>query len=193
MAAQDKGRILELLGSGLSVGVVASTVGCDQSYVSQLMSLDEFSSKVVELRSKSLLAATKRDRAIDEIEDDLIQNLGEIVSRREIYKPREILAAFAVLNKAQRRGTAATDSLTINNTVVQLLLPDAITKEFTKNLQGEVIEVEGKSMQTMPAQSLLKHLASTKGAVHGEAYERIGRFISPVIEVIDNDKPKDGT
>jgi hypothetical protein len=40
--AVDNEKIKELLGSGLSNDVVASAVGCDPSYVSQLMSNETF-------------------------------------------------------------------------------------------------------------------------------------------------------
>lgn len=179
MLIHDRDRILELLGSGLANGIVASTIGCDPAIITNLMAEEEFSSKVVELRSKSLLAATKRDRSIDEIEEDLIEILGEQVKTRQIYKPREVLQAFSVLNRAQRRGNPAEAGVTINNNIVQLVLPTSVTQGFTKNIQGEVIEVEGQSLQTMPAQSLLKHLASTKGDQSAEVYERIGRYIAP--------------
>lgn len=178
----DKDRILELLGSGLANGVVASTVGCDPALISQLMSQEDFAAKVVELRTTSRLAATKRDRNIDSIEDNLIELLKEQVETRQIYKPRDVLMAFNVLNKAQRRGNPNQDGLTINNNVVELTMPVTLVANFTKNTQGEVIEVEGQTMQTMPAQSLLRHLARTKGAGGGEVYEKIGRFIAPAIE-----------
>lgn len=180
--AQDKDRILELLGSGLSNTIVATTVGCDPSYITQLMSTEEFSSAVIERRSATLLSASKRDRKADNVEDTLLDLLKEHVETRQIYKPADVLRAYATINRATRRGNPADQSVTINNNIVQLTIPTVVIKNFTKNTHGEVIEVEGQDMQTMPAQSLLKHLARTKGVEGGQVYERVGRFIAPAVE-----------
>lgn len=180
--AQDKDRIIELLGTGLTPGVVANAVGCEPAYITQLMSQEEFASQVIERRSKSLLAATDRDRRLDSIEDLLIDKFKEQVETYQITKPRDILMALTHINRATRRGNPADASLTINQQVVQLTLPVTVVKSFTTNTHGEVIEVEGKAMQTMPAQSLLRHLASSKGEVDGEVYKKISRFIAPAIE-----------
>lgn len=178
----DQDRILELLGSGLAPGIVATTVGCEASFISQLMSQEEFAAKVVEKRSASLLAATARDRKADTLEDTLLDRLTEAVQTREIYKPREVLQAYNIVSRAPRRGNPADAGVVINNNVVQLTLPVVVVRNFTKNNEGEVIEVEGQTMQTMPAASLLKHLAGTKGDERGQVYEKIGRFIAPPIE-----------
>jgi len=55
---QDKDRILKLLGSGLGGEVVSATVGCDPSYISQLMADEEFRSRVLAMRIESLTADT---------------------------------------------------------------------------------------------------------------------------------------
>jgi hypothetical protein len=158
--ALDKEQIRDLLGSGLSNEIVATAVGCNPSYISQLMSEEEFAAEVVALRSANLTANNKRDRSIDSIEDNIIERLADAVNSGTIYKPRELLQAFAVLNRAVRRGVPAHESLTINNKVVTLSIPTAVVQNFTVNTQGEVVEVEGQTMVTMPAHQLLRKLQS---------------------------------
>jgi hypothetical protein len=179
----DKDRILALLGSGLPNGAVASAVGCQPSYITELMAKEEFAAKVIELRTASLLEANQRDSSINAIEDMLISKVHELVETQQIYKPRDVLAAFNVLNKAVRRGNPTKDSVNNQHVTVELTLPNSVTMNFVKNIQNEIVEIEGRPMQTMPAQSLLKHLAGSRGPDRGKTYEQLGRFIAPTIEV----------
>jgi len=150
---QDKDRILKLLGSGLGGEIVSATVGCDPSYISQLMSDEDFRSRVLALRIESLTADTQRDRAIDEIEDVLIEKLKAGLDF--LVSTKDILRAYAVINAAKRRGAKATDTTVVNNNIVNLILPRIIVQKYTVSRTGEVVEVEGKPLVTIPAQRLL--------------------------------------
>lgn len=150
---QDKDRILKLLGSGLGGEVVSATVGCDPSYISQLMSDEDFRQKVLALRIESLTADTARDRAIDEIEDVLIEKLKAGLDF--LVSTKDILRAYAVINAAKRRGAKATDTTVVNNNIVNLILPRIIVQKYTLSRTGEVVEVEGRPLVTVPAQQLL--------------------------------------
>lgn len=149
-------QIQELLGQGLSNEVVATAVGCTTSYITQLMSEDTFLQVVIGLRAKNLQANTKRDRSIDSLEDKLIEKFEGMIPY--ITKPMEILAAMRTTNAMVRRGVSATDSTVINQTVVNLTMPTNIMQNFVKNSQGEVVEVAGKTLVTMPAHQLLRNL-----------------------------------
>lgn len=179
--ALDKRKIQELLGTGLSNDVVASAVGCDTSYISQLMANEEFASAVVAMRTLSLTANSARDKSIDSIEDALLNKLKELVDTDQFYKPNDVLRAVAVVNAAKRRGVAAHESLTVNQTVVNLMIPIQVVQTFTTNTQGEVVEVEGQTLVTMPAHTLLKKLVETKGD-KSAVYEKISRHIPAAIE-----------
>lgn len=179
--ATDKNKIKELLGSGLSNDVVASAVGVTPAYIAQLLSQTEFADDVIELRTKSLTAANDRDRRIDKIEDTLIDKLNEAIDGGQVYKPRDLLHSFAVLNAARRRGVPATASVTLNQQIVQLILPKEVIRHFTATPQGEVIDitVDGEKKQTlvtMPSGELLKQL-SAKGSENGSQYEKLRRFL----------------
>lgn len=156
----DTERAKKLLGMGLSGETVAATLGCDASYISQLMSSDQFREEVIQLRMETLTAATERDQAIDLIEDALLTKIANSVDY--IVKPRDMIAAFNVINGAKRRGAGLGQSSMQNNVVVNLTLPQVVQQKFVTNPQGEVIEVDGKTTITMPSAQLLKQLAATK-------------------------------
>lgn len=177
--AVDKNQIQELLGSGLSNEIVATAVGCDPSYITQLMSQQEFASKVIELRTVALTANSRRDRTIDEIEDKILEKLDTVIDQNGFYKPADILRAAAVVNAMKRRGVPATESLTVNNTVVNLQMPVQIVHSYVKNPTGEVVEVDGKTLVTASSHTLLEELARTRGGKDGEPnkYREAGKFL----------------
>lgn len=179
--ATDKRQIQELLGSGLSNEVVASAVGCSAAYVTQLMADEEFAAGVVTLRTQNLTADSARDRVASTIEDSLLDKLKEMIESGQIYKFNDVLRAYAIVNKAVRRGVQAGASLTVNNTVVNLMIPEKVVRTFTTNAQGEVVDVEGQTLVTMPAHTLLKQLSQSKGE-SGGVYEKISRHIPAAIE-----------
>lgn len=167
----DLERAKKLLGSGVQAELVAATLGCEASYISQLLADDVFREQVITLRVANLTAATERDNRIDGIEDDLLTKLKD--SLDYIVKPREILAAFNVINAAKRRGAGIGQNTVQNNIVVQLTLPTVITQKFITNTKGEIIEVDGQTTVTMPPAQLLKQLASEKEMTDGIKAEEL--------------------
>lgn len=183
--AIDTEQVKQLLGSGLSNEVVATAVGCEPSYITQLMSDEQFAADVINLRAVTLTANTRRDRSIDGIEDKLLEKLQDAVEMNSFYKPRDILHAANIVNKMQRRGVPAHESLTVQNKIVQLIMPTQIIQQFVTNTQGEVIEVttgEGskQTLTTMPAQQLLRKLAQDAGdSGDGNKYRELQKFLPP--------------
>lgn len=176
--ALDKEQIKGLLGTGLSNEVVATAVGCDPSYITQLMSDETFSGEVISLRAAALTANSKRDRKADGIEDKLLLRLEEAVDNNLIYKPNDILRATAIVNNMKRRGVPANESLNLNNRIVNLTIPVRIQQQFITNANGEVVEVAGKTLVTMNSQTLLKELAETSGSTDGKSkFEQVGRYL----------------
>lgn len=174
-------KIKELLGSGLSNDVVASAVGCTLPWISELMSDPQFAADVVELRSKSLTAHTDRDRRIDGIEDKLISKLEEAVDDGSVYKPKDILQAFHLVNLAKRRGVPAHANMTAQTTIINLTLPQQLLKQFTMTAHGEVIDVETEdgarqTLVTMPAHTLLQTLAK-RSEKDGEKYGEVAKYL----------------
>lgn len=161
----DKERAKKLLGSGVQAELVAATLGCEASYISQLLSDDQFREQVISLRVQALSAATERDNEIDSLEDVLLGKLKDSIDY--ILKPREILAAFNVINNAKRRGAGVGQNTVQNNVVVNLTLPTIVQQRFVTNTNGEVIEVDGRTTVTMPPAQLLKNLAADKELTDG--------------------------
>jgi len=175
-------KIKELLGNGLSNEVVANAVGVHPSYVSQLLSDETFYNEVVELKTKSLVAASARDRGLDSIEEKLIHKLDELVDAGMFYKPDSVLRALSVINRAVRRGVSSHEGAVAQKTVVTLNLPVTILNSFKKNSMNEVIEVtsgEGatQTLVTMPATALMSKLASQTSGKSSKIYDEIRRFI----------------
>jgi len=167
----DKERIKELLGNGLSNTHVATAVGCEESYISQLLSDEQFHAEVVSMRMKTLTEANSRDKRLNALEDIVIDKLEAQIEW--ITKPREMLQALAVINNAKRRGVPAHEAVTINNNIVNLQIPAVALRNFVTTPQGEVVQVEGQTLVTMPAPQLLKQLAEAKRGEGGDVYEKV--------------------
>lgn len=170
--AVNTDKVKSLLGLGLSQEQVASAVGCTVSFISQLMSEESFSQEVVEKRTEALQAATSRDLLTDGIEDALISKLKNSLDM--IYKPRDILHAFATVNRAVRRGIQQTAAPVQQTTVVTLQIPTQIVQRFTMSATKEVIQVDDQTLVTMNSTTLLRDLQ--KSATH-ERYAEVARFL----------------
>lgn len=158
---QNKDRIKNLLGSGLSPELVASAVGCEPSFISQLMSDNDFAFEVAKIRAEDLESLQGRDKKYDSIEDLLLERLENVLPL--MMKPRDILSALQVINSAKRRAAdiinplGAGTKVVIQN-VVQLQLPEKVVQTFERNINNEVVSVEGKSLVAMPTSELLKEM-----------------------------------
>lgn len=179
----DKSRALTLLGSGLGPTEVGTTLGCDPSYVSQLLMDDSFRTQVLALRIENLQAATQRDRKIDKLEDEVLEKLEDNI--KWMTKTNDIIRAFAIINAAKRRGAVTGGDLTVHQTIVAISLPPAARREFITNQQGEVVQVGDKTTLTMPLQNLLrdrlrKQITSEKPSEpEGRTYEQAATDNSP--------------
>lgn len=177
--AVNKEQVKQLLGSGLTAETVASAVGCEPSYISQLLGEDAFAAEVSNLRAQALMANTARDTTIGSIEAKLLKRLETAVDEGLFFKPRDVLAAVVQVNRMQRRGASAPTTLHQQNNIVTLQLPAAAAPLFKISNAGEVVEVDGQTLVTMPARSLLTNLATRRGGGTNEdnKYERARRFI----------------
>lgn len=147
-------RALTLLGQGVPPTAVANALGVDISRISQLLSQDEFASKVVEKKFEALSKNNERDGSIDSIEDKLIKKLGDCLPF--MTRPMELVKAFQVINAAKRRGQTAPETLTQNQTIIQLNIPAIILNKFTTNINNQVVQVGEQSLLTIPSGQMLK-------------------------------------
>lgn len=152
-----KEKILKLLGAGIPPGLVATTVGCEPSYVSQLLGDEEFALSVAQLRCAQLEAATERDGKYDSLEDKLLEKLEDVLPF--MVKPRDILDALTRINAAKRRGAQPVSGAeNTKQTIINLTLPQTVVHNYITNQQGEVIEVGQRPLVNMPATDLMKSL-----------------------------------
>jgi hypothetical protein len=186
----NKDRMLTLLGSGLGPQEVATTLGCDQSYVSQQLMDEDFKALVLARRVEHLQAATERDKKINSIEDDLIQKLQDSIPY--MLKSDQILRAFHVVNRAARRGASQGAAINITQNVVQLNLPPAARKLFTTSHTGEVVEVDSRSTSTKSLGELMRERAHGSANSPGGKPESKGHERSREVEIIADGFPTPG-
>lgn len=154
-------RALALLSQGLGPEVVAAAVGVSTSRISQLLSTPEFAAQVAEGRYENLAKHNQRDNAYDSMEDSLLKKLQDCLPF--MMRPMEILKAIQVINAAKRRGSSAPESITSQQTVVQLIMPTQILQSFTTNVNNQVIKAGQQDLVTVQSASMDKLLSSSKG------------------------------
>ena len=152
-----QGQVLEMLGNGLSPEVTAAALGITAGYVSQLVSEESFSKQVAERRFTNLQAATTRDRKYDNIEDTLATKLEDSLAL--MFKPTDIVRTLAVVNNLKRRGADAPANTTINQTVVNLILPDVLTHKFKVNENNQVVSAGNQELITIQSAHLSAKLS----------------------------------
>ena len=157
MGAGITDRAMQLLGSGVPANAVASALGVTEGFISQLLSQEEFSNEVTNLKFAALSKHTARDASYDEIEDQLIAKLGKSVPL--LIRPGDILGAIKIVNGAKRRGHDSTDSIVNQQNIVQITMPTQIIQEFTKNIDNQVITAGDQDLRTMQSGDLLKTVA----------------------------------
>lgn len=152
-------RALRLLGSGCGPEQVAAAVGVSVSRISQLLSDPEFAAAVAELRFEALQKHNEIDSSYDEMEAKMLATLKDVAPL--IMRPMEILKALSVLNAAKRRGQSAPESITNQNTIVNLTMPTMLVQRFSMNINNQVISAGEQTLETIQGSSLLK-AAKTK-------------------------------
>ena len=132
-------RALALLGSGVSPAVTAASLGVSEARISQLLSQDDFASKVATLRYESLQKHNIRDTSYDELEDQLIEKMRDCIPL--MHRPMEILKAISIINAAKRRGQSTPESIHEKQQIIQLQIPIQVINRFQTNLQGQVTTI----------------------------------------------------
>lgn len=171
----DIEKIRNLLGTGLSAEVVASAVGVSPSYISQLLGQEDFRDSVTNLRIEALSENTERDKQINHLEDCLLTDLQDKIESGMIYKPKDLLQAFAVINRATRRGAQINPNTAPAAKISVLMLPPVLIKQFVLNAKSEVVEIEGQSMTTMPTQQLVDQLINDPE--RGDKFKEISKYL----------------
>jgi hypothetical protein len=93
-----------------------------------------------------------------------------------MYKPSDVLRAFQVLNAAKRRGVPATEAVSNRQAVVNLTLPVQLVQNFITNSRGEVVEVEGQTLVTMPSSQLLRNLSESEKGKSNDGSSGVNKY-----------------
>ncbi len=153
MSATIRERIISYLGQGIQQSVVASSCGVTPAYVSQLLEEPEVREQIAILRSKELETALEVDRSIERIERKAL----EMVDRKLpfVKNATEAAKVFATLNAARKKavvGDQASDVAAAQQVIITV--PKGAQLLFKLNPNNQVIEVEGRSMATLPSSGL---------------------------------------
>jgi hypothetical protein len=168
-----QGRALELLGDGIQASVVAQTLGVTDSYITQLLADDIFRKGVVERRFQHLQKHNARDARYDQLEDKLLEKLEDTMGM--LYDPMKVAKILATVNQAKRRGSGEAGSISQQNVVVNLTLPNMVVERFkvTKDTNNQIIEAGEQTLVTIQSGTLLenakaKFAAQAAGVQDGE-------------------------
>lgn len=151
-------RIAKLLGQGIEAHRVASVLGCEPSYISNLLADDTFSQYVQNLKLQNLQEATARDKRYDKLEDALLDKIEHDVEHNPLAfkSTSEKVRNLQAINGLKRRGANA-DSLAgtqVTQNIVQIMLPTMLASKFIKNANNEIVQAGNKNLLTMQSNSL---------------------------------------
>lgn len=153
-------RIKSLLGKNLPTSMVASAVGCDPSYVSQLLEDEDFKNEVLIARAGKAEEAIKRDGSWDDIEDLALERAKMVLPH--VTRPADLIRIASIANAAKRRAAELSGGNENAAPVVQLVLPESSIIHFQMNAQSQVVEVEGQSMLPLSSKNLAAQMAARK-------------------------------
>jgi hypothetical protein len=118
----------------------------------------EFALEVSQLRLLNLENATERDGKYDTLEDKMLGRLEEL--EPYMTKPREVLGALQVLNRAVRRGVKPEQAPQVKQDVVVLQMPVVIQNKFVVNELNQVVAVGSKEVTERVGSNVLQDLTT---------------------------------
>jgi len=145
-------KLLGLLGAEVSQTAAALACGVSDGYVTQLLKDPEFVRALGNVRSVKIEAAVKHDAQIDSVEAKALQAVENRLPL--VRNASEAARIFQILNASKRHATAGSNTAAPGAQQVNIVLPRAASVHISMNSQNQVIEVEGKTMATLPSRSL---------------------------------------
>lgn len=147
-------RALELLGSGnISSAQVAAALGVSESYISQLLSREDFAAQVAERRFNALQKHNTRDSLIDTLEDEVLAKLQETLPL--VMRPMELTRIFQTINAAKRRGSSAPESTLQHSKIVNITIPVLVANKFSVTPENQALVAGTQELLTMQSGTLL--------------------------------------
>lgn len=163
-------RAVNLLGAGVTPEQTALALGVSAARISQLMAREEFAAEVAAARYQNLQQHNDRDQNYNDIEDTLIEKLGESVHM--MTNPDKILRAVQVVNNAKRRGNSTPDQVIASQNIVSIALPANIAESFTVSvdINNQVKRAGEQELQTIQSSTLLNQVTEAR-ELRAEALE----------------------
>ena len=153
-----KDRIVDLLMEGIKPTIVAETVGCEPSYVSQVAAEPEIAERLQVARAARAAKMVKHDNTINEIEDMALDKIKRMLPlQTDIMKVGRI---FELVNKARRAAEHTGLQEQVVDDVLVIELPSAAKVHFKLTADKQMVEVEGRSMVPLPSSqvtAMLRH------------------------------------
>lgn len=159
-------RAATLLGSGIKPEIVAASLGISHGRISQLLSDEQFATRVAELRYQNLAKHNERDDKADSLEDKILNRLEDELPI--VHRPMELLKMYQVINNAKRRGASTPEAIVEKQSIVQLVVPIQIINKFQSNAQGQVITVGNQDLLTIQS-GALDNLVREKERLNGSS------------------------
>lgn len=161
------GRILKLMSGGCTQTQASAATGAPISYVSGLAAEIDFQEHIANAIQKNHEDAVTIDKNYTEIErklsDVLVKTVGQLTN------PKEVLSAIAVVNKLNRKipeGRSANENPNTKDSVVSINIGTAVINNFTVNPKNEVVEVDGRVLETLGSKSLKSVVEKVKAIEH---------------------------
>ena len=177
-----KDKVLDLLGAGVMQVQVAQALGVDESYVSQLMADESFRNEVQLRRAARAAEHIELDGKIEDLEEMALNKVLKLLPLETNLM--KALKVFQVANAAKKKSEAAVNAQT-PSTIVNITMPQNALVHFAMTSDKQVVEVDGRSLTTMPshvvsqklkerrAQSLLSDLTP---AIDSETARKLAAF-----------------
>lgn len=152
-----KERIIELLGEGVPPSVVAQSVGCDPSYVSQICEQEDVIARIQDLRAQRAAEMVGKDRDINDIEQLALNRIKTLLPMQtDLMKITKVFATMNGARKSTDIGLAQAGNQP--STVVSLSLPAAAEVFLRLTTDNQVVEIAGRSMVPLPSAQVASKL-----------------------------------
>jgi transcriptional regulator with XRE-family HTH domain len=149
--ASTRDQIISNSAKGLSQVQIARMLGVDESYVSQVVNSDDGKQEIEALAAGISEENAKFDSDLDSAEQVALER---IKSRIGLANFQQSLAAFKILNAANRRRDTAPAARQTVGEIHTVVLPQVAVTQYIMNTQSEIIEVEGRTMISASAKQL---------------------------------------
>lgn len=173
----DKDKACRMLSKGMRPTDVAAVMGCEASYITELMNEEEFAVKVLSARMAAAEAHVEHDGNIDSLEEKILKKLD--ASLTYCMKPETLIRAFQVINGAKRRSDVGEGIANAAPTVINITLPNVIINQIRLNAEGRVVQVGERELVTMDknAFSQLANGHTTAAERMAQQLQEIGRHV----------------